>query len=245
MKFKKTSFWKAKELIWKSKKKSFYILCLDALFLSVMFLLSRIISPDPYQIYSIEPSIILVFIALYFAFLLFFYSLTKYIVLLVIKSMHEKAEFTLKNYFRFALLNIIIAAIMLVIFFAFSLIAGLAVKQENLALISTILLVAISIIFYFYANIAHLLFIIDNKIGKTIKQAFEILFKRGKVYSPINLNMLVFAVVYTLLGVALALIAGAENLFSHRQIFTAAAGVLFYLVIFFNRVNLFCKIKNI
>ena len=242
MKFKKTSFWKTKELISKNRKKSAYILSLDVLFFLLIFFLSKMISPDPYAIYNLQISAIIIFIIIYSAFLLFFYSLTKYVILLIIKSMHEKAEFKLKNYFRFAALNTAIAAIILIGVTIFSLLINLTVKQENLALVSAIFLCAITIISYLYANIAHMSFVINNRIGKAIKDAFRVLFKQAAQYLPLLLNLLVFAVAYTLISFAITPIIGAKNIFVYKNIFMSIAAVLLYTVLFLNRFYLFCKI---
>lgn len=252
MNLKKTSFWKAKEQIGKNKKKSLYIFCFDALFFVVLFFLSRIttqLMPRSYESYNQNLVVILLFVLSYFIFLILFYSLTKYFVLLIIKSIKGKARFILKEYYRFALLNVVSGLILFVVFGVLSLIVNSTVRSESISSVSIVFLVLVGLIYYFYINIVHVLFILNNKIWKSVKEGWGIVFKKGKIYFPIILNILIASVLYLVIYFILFLISSKIQqtqtaFFIFRTIFTILAGILFYKLLFLNRIQLFMKISK-
>ncbi|MBW2992148.1 hypothetical protein KY345_02930 [Candidatus Woesearchaeota archaeon] len=252
MKLKKTSFFEAKELIVKNKKRSFYILCLDILFFGILllvrsFLLRRM--PEPYQIYGMDTMILLSFTLSYFAFLLLFYSLIKYMLLLVIKSMDRKASFTIKDYFRFILLNLIITGVVFLVLGVFGLIMNLIVKPESLSVVSTVLVVVIGLFSYFYLNVVHILFMLNNWIWKSVKRGFAVIFKKGDIYFPVMLNIVIVIIIYLIIYFPISLVfmriqQTQTTVLVFRVMLNTIAVIFLYALLFFNRIQLFVKLKE-
>lgn len=253
MKLKKTGFWKAFELIKKNRKKSFYMLCFDALFLVVLLLLNKLVlqrMPEPYALYGGNPATILFFTLSYFAFLLFFYSFTKYMILLMIKSTNEKVSFTMKDYLRFALLNLMMGALIFFALVILSLILNFTVKQESVPVAGALVFLVLAFFFYLFFNIAHTLFILGSKILETIRKSFTIIFKKARVYSPVLLNIIIMLIIYFIFTLLLSLIM-KKFYFNKTAIvllqlfYNAVSVLLFYAVLFFNRIQLFEALKRV
>lgn len=253
MKLKKTQFWKTLELIKRNKKKSFYIFCFDALFLIVLLLLNVLVlqrMPEPYELYGKDPGIMLLFVLSYFAFLLLFYSLTKYFVLLVIKSVEGKARFSAKNYFRFVLLNLIISIIFFIILAILSMILTWTVKQENLGVVGAVWFIMLGLFSYLFFNISHVLFVLGNKVWESIGKSFAIIFKRGRIYFPVLLNIMIILLVYFIFTLLFTLIV--KNIYYNRIaaiiiqfLYNVISILLFYVLLFFNRMQLFEAVKKL
>lgn len=241
----KTSFWRTKELISKNLKKSFYVFCLDMVFFIVLLLLNSLVlqrMPQPNQLYWQNPALIFIFAAAYLMFLLFFYSLIKYIVLLIIRSTYEEAEYISKNYFRFVFLNLILIGIAFLISVVISSILHLAVRQESIRLASIVVLAFLSLFFYLLFNIAQISFVIERRIWCSIKRSFAAIFK-GNLYFPIIVNVIFFLLVYFIIGMFVVFLF-KDNLFGvYRLTYTIIIAVLLYVLLFFNRMQLFVKIR--
>jgi hypothetical protein len=244
-KLKGTSFWKAKELIHENWKKALCILCADALFFIVLiclrnFLLGRNLTSA--EIYGISPAAAILFSASYVIFLLLLYSLLKYIILIIIKSMEKKAGFDISGYLRFVLLNAVILLKYFILIMVLSTIVALAVKEENLAIASDIIFFIAVFFIYFYANIAQMLFIMHGKIIKPLKESYTIIFKDGGIYAPLILNFTAVFVLYLIVSLPL-LFAGADSTVL-RTVYMILAAVLVYAAVFFNRLQLLVKLTN-
>jgi hypothetical protein len=245
-KIRETSFWKAKELIRKNKKKASYIFCADALFFIVLFCLREFLVGKrltPADLYNLNISLLIIFSLSYVIFLILFYSLLKYIVLLIIKSMEKKAGFRIKDFLRFTLLNAIIAGIYFTAVVLLSVVLAISVKEESLPIASNIIFFTAVFVTYFYANTAQMLFILENKLRKPVKESFRILFKNCNVYAPLIANILIIALLY--LAISLPLVfARASAADPLRMIYTSIAAILLYVLVFFNRLQLFVKLTN-
>jgi hypothetical protein len=244
-KLKGTSFWKAKELIHENWKKAICILCADALFFVIYFCLMEFLlkrNLTPAEINGISLTAALIFSASFVVFLLLFYSLLKYIVLLIMRSVWKKADFGIKVYLRFTLLNFIILLKCLILIFILSVIAALAVKEESLPVASDIIFFVAVFFIYFYANIAQMLFIMHGKVLKPLGQSYGIIFKEGGIYAPLILNFIAVVVVYII--IALPLLFVGADIAVLRSVYMILAAVLVYAAVFLNRFQLFTKLAN-
>ena len=251
MKLKNTSIRSSWELIKRNRKKSFYILCVDVVFLAVLLLLTKLLTkrmPQPYELYGKSPILVIMFMISYFAFLILFYSLAKYLVLLLIKSMEEKANFAIKDYFRFVLINIIVFAIALSLLSVLSVLVTMSVKPENLAAVSIGIFSFIGLFTYLLVNIAQTSYISESRILGSAGKSLSTIFRRGKTYLPILINIIVAAAVYFIMGYLLNLsftkIRPAEIIvLICILIYNIITGILIYLLIFLNRIQFFVKLK--
>jgi hypothetical protein len=246
-KVKGTSFWKAKELICENWKKALCILCADVLFFAVLFCLREFLlrrNLTSAEVYSISPVAAVLFSASYIIFLLLLYSLLKYIVLIIIKSMEKKAGFDIKSYFRFVLLNVIILLKYFILIVVLSVIVAVAVKEESLPTASDIIVIIAVSAVYLYANIAQTLFIMHGKIIKPLRLSFGIIFKDGRIYAPLIFNFLAAAVLYLIICLPLLFI-GADISAGLRLAYLILAAILIYAAVFLNRIQLFIKLMYV
>lgn len=244
-----TSFWKAKELIRKNKKKALYILCADALFFTILFCLRKFLLKNKLtsaDLYNADFFVLALFSLSYIISLILFYSLMKYIVLLILKSTEKKAEFRTKDFLRFTLLNTIIAGIYFIAVVFLSVVLVMSVKEENLPMISNIIFSIAVFVTYFYANTAQMLFILDKqmRIWEPVKESFRILFKKCRIYVPLIYNLIIALLLYLIIWLPIVFL-GISAAKPVMVVYTIIAGILLYVAVFFNRIQLFVKLMRV
>ena len=238
--------WKAKELINSNKKKFFYVFVADIVFFLVIlfirfFLLNRGLTPNDINNMGQPASIIFSFS--YILFMLLFYSLMKYLVIIIIKSAEQRSEFRIKGMIKFVLLNALLAVI---IAFALSIIMvfiGFAVKEDSIQAVHYVFFVLAALFSYLYINISHVLFAFSGRVMLSVIKPLKIIFTEGKLYIPVVINIL-FALLLYMIFVFPAMFAGAELLLMLKVIYYVLFAILFYVAIFLNRVQLFLKLTN-
>jgi hypothetical protein len=243
---KKTSFWQAKELIESNKKKFFYVFLIDLLFFLVLagirfFLIKRELTV--YDIYDMGQSALLLFSISYVLFLLLFYSLLKYLVTVIIKSAEHKSEFSMKGFLKFVWLNILLGVVLAFVFNILSAFIVFAVKEESIPAVYNCFLVLIALLSYLYVNISHILFAFRGRILFSIIKPTGIIFKEARVYFPLLLNIAAAIIFYLILASPL-LFLRAESVSALKITYITIFSVLFYILLFFNRVQLFSKLTN-
>ena len=253
-KIKSSYFVKTFNLFKKNIDNLFLIFIFDIWFLAAIAVSARIaeflgksLFEQPLQFYSITPMII--FAIGYCAIIILIYSFFKYFVLNYLKRMFKKTKIDLKRFGSFFLLNLIIAVSLFVIFIALNGMLLLNVKREVAPYI--FLLISIPFIFFFYAiiNIAHSLFIDLTNIKDILRKTIKITFTNIKSYAGIYLSSIIIFVIYYLIYYLINSIL--KNTMSsifyysiYLNIFMILTGIIFYIVIFFNRVYFYLIIKE-
>ena len=253
MKLKKTSLHKAFENISKNRKKAFYILVVDIVFIMTMLLLRSFmlsIAPSQSQLYSMSILLLMLFSISYIAFLILFYSVLKYLILTIIKSTREKAAFTLKPYLKFSALNIITLISLFIIFLIPSALITYTLKPETIQAVSAPYMILIMLFSYLVINISQTIYMQSSKILEPIKKTYSIIFKNGKAYYPILLNIAAASAAYVILGLLITLIfrqvqPTQTTIAAYKITYYALLAIILYPLVFFNRFQIYEKMKDV
>jgi hypothetical protein len=84
---------------------------------------------------------------------------------------------------------------------------------------------------------------LNGKIWQSVAGAFAIMFKRGKTYAPVIINILIAAAIYFIISLPLVFTALQRSL-AARQAYMVLAFLFLYILLFFNRIILFVKLAN-
>lgn len=253
-KIKRSYFVKTFNLIKKNKDSMFMVFIFDIWFLATIAVsakaaefLGKSLFKQSLQFYSM--TYLIAFALGYYVILILIYSFFKYFVLHYLKRMFDKVKIDFKRFGSFFLMNLIIAISLFVIYMVLNGIFLLNVKQQLRP--SALLLISIPFIFFSYAmiNIAHSLFINLTNIKDVIRKAFKITFTSIKSYAGIYLSgIIIFAIYYFIYFMINSVLRNtASYIFYYSlyiKIFMVLAGVIFYIVIFFNRVYFYLIIEK-
>ena len=249
--FRKGPFFGSVEKI-KEKEKVFYVVVTDIVFLFSLFILARIFNLISFNAAVQNISKALFLSLLYYLVLLFLYSLSKYIVLSMIKSTFGKHRLNFSNLGKFYLLNVIIFLVLFGVFFGFGLLAA-SVKQGLAPYTSLFILVIYSLASYVFLNASQVLFFKNGNIGKSLGNGASFLVNVKKYYG-------VFLTIAAAFGVAVLLFSvfgsALRNTFfqdygallrygdTYTIIFVHVIGIVFYLAILFNRFYFYSILKQ-
>lgn len=238
----------------------FYTIILDFIFLALIFFVGKyfgsLIPSSPQELFNLFKSStnLLLFVFLYpiayYLFVLSVYSITKLIILNLIKSLYEENEFTLRRFGKFYLLNIMVFALF---FFSALILLGilaLIFKEDFLNYVVLILLAIFLFFLYSVINISHTLFI-KNEGDKIIRKSINIAFNKIDRYGMFivwnSAVVLVYLISYNL--IIRLLIFVNRDLFAsyggvYEKIFSIVSFVIIYLIIAFNRIYFYEKIDK-
>ncbi len=255
MKFeiKKGMFFNTLNLIQKNKNSLLYVVLLDIIFVIALLMLVKIFAKISNSAIASQQSFQLLALAIiYYLAILFVYSFFKYVVLHLIKSGFSKSKLEFKNLGNFFLLNITLFIILLLVFFALSLIAS-GIKEGISPFVSLIILLLYFIFAYAFVNLNHVLF----SEGKSLTKSLQIALKNfGKlkiyygVYAVILAAIAIIILVFSIFGNFLkytffqdynALIQYGD---AYTIIFVHSLGIIFYLAILFNRFYFYNIVKE-
>ncbi len=262
--FLESSFSKVFNTIKQNPHKYLYTLVLDFIFLALIVLIGKalgsLIPQDPQQIMGLlkaKSNLVLfslIYIALYYLLIIFIYSIAKLSILNIIKSLYEKNKLNLKRLGKFYSLNISIFALF---FFAALIILGiltLTLERDFIKYIVLILLIPFLFFLYSIINISHILFIQGTRKG-IIKKSFDIAFNKIDRYGMFVVWNIILTLLYSLLYNIISfffkafIFTNQEMLTSYGDIYSKIINIIsiifIYLVISFNRIYFYERLKNV
>lgn len=190
----------------------------------------------------------IVFSLAYYLIVLFAYSFFKYGVLNFIKSLSEKADFSLKRIGQFYSLNIIIAGIFFTAMLAANFILA-GIRQAYAPFVFIFLAVPYLLFLYVIINLSHSMFYQGASAMDSVKKSFAAAFAKMKVYRETILSMIIIGMflwllfygsgylvrVFTSKNYSLYLSAYAY----FKQVSIAVFYIASYIVILINRVSFY------
>ena len=239
-------------LINKDKKSLLYIIIIDVIFFAALFLLGQVFNAISYSIGAQQLFKALFIAASYYLSLLFIYSFFKYMVLHFIKSSFKKTSISFGRLAKFYLLNIVVFVILFLVFFLLSLLAA-SIKEGIAPYISLLILLIYSVFGYAFANISQVLFYEGKNMGKSLLLGMKSLAKIKHYYGVYLAIIAAFAVIYSLFTVfgnllKVTLFQDYNSLLKYGDVYTIifvhAVGIIFYLVIVFNRYYFYNIVKE-
>jgi len=255
MKFeiKKGLFFNALGMASKSKKSLLYVALVDALFLAALFVFQKIFSVISYAVAGRQMfSLILPLALIYYLALLFIYSISKYLVLNLIESSFAKNKLDFSRIGRFYFLNIMLFVLLLLAFFLLSFIAA-SVKEEIAPYVSLLILLVYFMFAYAAVNIAQILFYEGKNIINSLIISIKSLAKIRRYYGTYLVILAAFAAIFVLFGIfgsllKLTLFQDYSSLLKYGDMYTIifvhAAGIVFYIAVFFNRHYFYSIVKE-
>jgi|SRR3989338_408181 len=222
---------------------------LDIMFVVSFFILQKLSVYLGGSIFSYQSVPVLAFLAVslaYYLALLFLYTIFKYSMLGLVKSLFGKAKSSSGRFGMFYLLNMSIAAIFFAIMLALNFLL-FSVKQPYARLVFIFLAVPYLLVLYIVLNLSHCIFYEGATIKNTLKSSFRITFSKLGAYRELILAMIVFALLsWALLsggGYLAGLLASKSNVSYlnvygiFRQASIITIDVLLYFIILLNRIS--------
>ena len=262
-KFKYSTFFRVFNIIKNKPNNYLYSLVIDFIFLAIILsvgkYLGSLLPADPEKLMAIfkTQSNLLLFVIIYpivyYLFVIFMYSIAKLGILNYIKGFYEENKFSIKNLGKFYILNILVFLIFLTSALLIFGIIALVLQQSFLKYVVLIILVPFLFFFYSILNISHMLFTKNNK--NPIKKSFQIAFNDIKNYGAFilwDLSLLgVYFLLYNLIHLILTYtLFTNENILasiapSYLSAFNLISMIFIYIIIAFNRIYFFERIKNV
>ncbi len=240
-KIKGSDFFKVFRLIKKNKKMCSLLVGLDILFFAMVYGVNLSILRIGERAASMGQLFFMM--ALNVVLIILFYSLFKHAVMKIINSFIEKTNLDFKKFWKFLSLNVMISAVLLVIFLIVEPSVNNLFKPEYATNVFNGVIVVLFVLFYLFINTLHFTFLKEMKVFKSVKKSYAM---RKRNYLGILSGSFVFFVAFYLLYVITALVAGAiapsgeyaQVGFAHAYgLFLNVLMMLFvYFLMFFNRI---------
>ncbi len=247
-------FTKTLKTITKKKKLCLFIFMFDALMLISLSLVNsviKMISPnDPQAFASMFSSasgvilFVLFYTIAYFAIILLVYSLIKYCILDLIKSMFRKHRFSLSRFWRFYWLNIRIIGLPFAAVIMLTMVSAIAIQRQYAAPFIAIMMLPVLFFYYPFFNICQSYFYKGK--ASPVKSSFRITFTGIRKYRCIYLSSIMALAAYYLITLIITVIlkftlfrtqemydAYYPGFFAVYQVITIVA---IYLLMSFNRI---------
>ena len=181
----------------------------------------------------------------YFIVMLAIYSLAKNYILKNIKSMFEKTKIDTKNTFQLFIINLVIAAVLAVLFFALIYISTISARPQAVVALSLILLVLYLFFSISFAQSAHSIFLYEDKAKDILKKAMNFSFLKIRKYWMIYVYdlglMLIAGIVLTLLSFLLRFLIPQPY---YLQLFNIISLIVILLIGTFNRICFFIVVNK-
>ena len=244
------------------KAKVLTMIFLDAAFVVMLVLFGRLVGMlAPSLNSSIFSTIgssqlwyVLLLLAVYSLFLLFLYSLVKFLVLHYVQSLFEQAQMDFGRFLSFYGLNLCLFAIFGALYALIAYFIA-AVRQPYAAVVLLFLSIPYVILLFITLSSAHALFHGKDKgAWKSLSQGFSFTFTKARIYGKIigvsALVVLVFLLLLFLIGLGIRSMAFAHYGFyaSAYGIFAGAISILSpvvaYVILLFNRIGFYYIIRK-
>ncbi|MFH2027642.1 MAG: hypothetical protein ABIJ08_00750 [Nanoarchaeota archaeon] len=242
-------------MIKKKPKNIFFILFFDIIFIIIFLVLGKTITnflpttQEEIQIWitnsGINPGLIIIAVLVYNLILLFTYSLFKLSILSKVAN-YDKAELKPNRVVTFFFLNLSIFLTSIILFIIISGIFYSIFTTEFFKIFAIIFVIAYAILFYLFINMNHSFFIKEDSIKRVLGKSISMLFKGIKKYYGVLLWVLILSIAYTLFSYILGNIAKAINMSqsTYTIIYIVISSILFYSIIFVNRVYFYLIMKK-
>ena len=228
------------------------IILFDLMFL-VSFLTMQKLSS--YSALAIVPyvnvnSLLLLFVlsSIYYLILLFVYSIFKFSVLGFIKSLFAKPRPLFGEFWKFYVLNLVIALIFLAVMLVFDYIL-VNLKPDFAPYAFLVMATPYALILYAAVNISQSLFCHGNPLAASLKKGFAITFTEMKRYRETVLALIIAAAALWIifLGVGYIIrISTSANYILYLKTYSVfgeaskwAISIVFYFLIFINRISFY------
>jgi hypothetical protein len=255
MKFelKKGDFFKALNLVNRSRKSLLYAVIADLFFFAVLYFLGRISNTIGLGALENKEISKLLFMALvYYMLLLFVYSFFKYIVLHIIKSCFKQKRIDLNRLGKFYMMNILLFLELFLVFFLLSLLAA-SIREGIAPYVSLLILLLYSMAAYGFINLAQILFFEGKGLWESQIAAGKNIRKLGQyygVYLVITAALLAIFLIFGLFGNALkvTLFQDYNSLLkfgdAYAITFIHSLAAIFYIAVLFNRYYFYTIVKE-
>lgn len=195
----------------------------------------------------------IVFSLAYYLIVLLAYSFFKYGVLNFIKSLSEKADFSLKRLGQFYSLNMIIAGIFFAALIAVNFILA-GIRQPYVPFIFIFFAIPYLLFLYVIINLSHSVFYQGASAMDSVKNSFAIAFAKMKVYRETILSMIILGMFLWLLFYGsgyLIRIFTSKNyslyLSAYAYFKQASIAVFYiasYILVLINRVSFYAIVRD-
>ncbi|MBU1945956.1 MAG: hypothetical protein KKC54_03230 [Nanoarchaeota archaeon] len=263
--FLNSSFYKVIHIIKKDPLNYLYTIILDFLFLALILFIGRytgsLIPQNPEQLMALfktQSALLLfaiVYPLVYYLVIILIYSSVKMTILNLVRSLHEKINFSFKGFWKFYWMNVLVFLIFVLAGLVLLGISALILTQSFLKYF--ILILAIPFFFFLYSiiNISGTIFIKSPGKGM-IKKSFSISFNKIKEYGMFIvwdiLFILIYLIIYNLIHLFFRTVVFSNDalLSSYGGVYLTAFNIIslvfFYIIISFNRVYFYKRIdKNV
>ena len=233
-------------------KKIGHILLLDIVIIAAFLLLGMLfggIFPEDVNAY-VQASSFNAFIGfsaslIYFVIMLVLYSLAKVYILKIIKSMFEKTRINAKNTLQLFIINLVVAAILTILFFALLYISTISARAEAVVALSLIFLVLYLFFSIAFVQAAHSMFLYEDKAQEIFRKAAKFAFLKIRKYIMVyayDLGLIIIAgIALTLLSFLLRFLVPQPY---YIQLFNIVSLILILMIGTFNRICFFMVVNK-
>ena len=255
---KESLFVKNLKLVKANPNKFGLIMLFDALFLVSFFYImptltgyfaQSLVLPQNYLAFSI----LIIFQLIYYLAALLIYSFFKYNVLEVMKSLFEKTSISFDRFWKFYLLNVVIAGIFFAVILALSFVLA-GINQQYTPFVFIFMAAPYLLFLYATVNISHSFFYQNSSIKDSLKKGFGIAFTKIKIYKETILIIVLASLALWLLFFGsgyLIMLLGSKNYMLYLKTYAYFSKIsvivfdlFFYLIILINRISFYSITKD-
>lgn len=186
--------------------------------------------------------------SIYYLILLFVYSVFKFSVLGFIKSLFAKSRSSFREFWKFYVLNLVIALVFLAVMLALDYILA-NLKPDFAPYVFLVMAIPYALILYAVVNISQSLFCHGNTLAASLKKGFAITFTKTKRYRETVLAMIISAAALWIIFLGIGYIiqvSTSANYALYLKTYSVfgealkwAISIVFYFLIFINRISFY------